>query len=570
MQLMKRKLWSRRGSVLFAIFVMIFTFLLSVAFFTLLPMEARATTQLKLRTTGSLVGEAGVIEAIQWINDGGLPADGLTLPALSAAEGFGNGWTYAATFHDTDQEGNALPAGWWRVNSDARFNNRTYLVATAYLRTLDSTFFEDMIRADNTTTLVAGQGIDYYDTIHTNTVPKIDWGGWGWAAGNMPPFHKPTSSSVSLTWSDTATKVPEVMNGPFSVPLSDKDWGKVFELGSPGFLGPVPEKEIPDMNQASSMNVVNGSSNPKSMLNLALNGKTYSTLPSGLNAVAGGGLIFKGSDVADVELSLVNDSYTKVAHKHDNDPSTPQFVDPVDSKNKKYYESLHQQMVITDSSGKKYTVIYDEDKQLTRIWNPGKTPSSGAPNVEVSGLTNGVVYFEKKVDNIRGASKNEKAYVADDELKFQFKDDGQMAPLFRADHEPVFIKNGSSIMPSDPTVERGKPGFSGFTLIGQEGLTIQVDGGAKLPKYGGQKAYLMSFNTMSNKKIKFQTDAQSKFYIMVSGSMLSEDEVFFQRDDPNDGLVMKQDKTNRYLVGQTGTPTYTMEHYEEDFIRGGK
>ncbi len=134
-----------RGSILLlSLFFMFLLFLLSVAFVTFIPVESRAALRTESQTTGSLVADAGVTEALQWLRFQIAPPDGspskeplhptVYLSPEERTRVVGGGWSYRWSL-EPDSETYPNPANnpirGYTVVSRAYLNGRVQRQAVA-------------------------------------------------------------------------------------------------------------------------------------------------------------------------------------------------------------------------------------------------------------------------------------------------------------------------------------------------------------------------------------------------------------------------------------------------------
>ncbi len=567
---MNQRRRQRRGSLMIAIVFLLFAALLALAFHTLLPMEMWSTLQSRQRHTGSLAAEAGISEAVVYLQAGNTPTSATpdvdTPTLISQANDLAGGWSYRIWIEDPAATG--VP-GTWRATADALQGGKTYLRAVAYLGgpNSGSRDFFDQIRVGGDLNLLAGPQVEYFDNVHTNGSLTIDLTGFGWS--NPQNFHQPA------TWADSAYSQPDVQNAPGG----PTKWAKLTDMLvdpdndanddasalSAGFSTVAP-RPVPNMDPSDPDNVISGLGNSESILSLTMAGNPVPG--AGVTLFQDGGVYIGGDDVARISLSVVtdpNDLSTVVNAVHDNDPSTDQWggQDP---------NTFHQKMVIEMNSGDVYTVLYDRAADQTKVWAPGVS-TTDPPSQTVSGQTNGMVFAEKKVEGIEGANLGQKTFAAE-EIKMQFSD--QLSVLFRADVEPA-VEDWTTQDPYShntlrPYVGTHPPGYrgDGITMATTGPFTYQIESGGSPPQFSGKRMYFTYANVMAHGDINYQNDASSLFYFNLVGSVVTENNLNLNRDSPNKGFLFRQDPTNLSYKESSGSNHMPIINYQERYFRRGK
>lgn len=560
----------RRGALMVAIVFLLFAALLALAFHTLLPMEMWSTLQSRQRHTGSLASEAGVAEAVLYLQAGNTPTSAtpdVDSPTLVSQSGdLAGGWSYRVWLEDPAATG---AAGVWRATSDALHDGKAYMRAVAHLggpNGANRDFFEQ-VRVGGNMSALAGPNVQYYDGVHANGSLEIEMNGYGW--GSPQNFHQ------AATWSNPTLTEPTVNNHPGATVqwsnLTDmlvdpaNDANDDASALSAGF-SQVSDRTVPVMDPSDPDNIISGTSNSESILNLTLNGTVAPT--SGVNLIAGGGVYIAGSDVAKISLRAITDASdltSIITPTHDNLALTNQWGLNNPS-------NFHQLMTIELTSGEVYTVLYDRTADQTKLWLPAD-PTTGAPSQTIAGLTNGMVYSENRLDAIEGVNLGRKTFAAS-EIKVQF--DNQLAPLYRADVEPseeTWITQDPYLrVTRRPFTGNHSPGYEGdgITLATTGDVTYEIPSGYAPPVILGRRHYYTYANVLAHGDVKYQNDALALFYFNLVGSVAAEGNFQISRDHPNKGFRFRQDPTNLSYKEATGSAYLPVFNYHEKYFRGGR
>ncbi|HIB64239.1 MAG TPA: hypothetical protein EYO33_03745, partial [Phycisphaerales bacterium] len=144
MKLNSKKPNSKRGSILvMSIFFMLILFITASAFIVLLPVESRAAQRSERQTSGALVADAGVTEAMSWLRfqlsppGGGASkepmASGVYPSQAQRTTNLGDGWSYRwELIPDSETYPNGSnPVRAYTIVSKAYRNNRAFREARA-------------------------------------------------------------------------------------------------------------------------------------------------------------------------------------------------------------------------------------------------------------------------------------------------------------------------------------------------------------------------------------------------------------------------------------------------------
>lgn len=556
----------QKGSLLLAFFFMVLCGFIAFSALSLMPVEARAVSDAERRQVGSLAAEAGVIEVIAFLEDGGDPDTyGPGNPLESQTGDLASNWSYEAIIEDSADDA-SLPADVLRVTSSGQQDGDTMIETIAYIRRVSSPFFLDMMRVNNNSLLTAGHTTEYFGSVHINKGELEIHVPLGYGGGGLTTFHK------EVTWSDTNYTAPTKTG-------KKADWDQLSSLNSdpsdwnPGFDGPVDPRPIPELDTTKTDNIFNGSSNPDNFWDNVLNGG--SPPGTGVKAYADGGIFIEDDDdITNITLSLLsnpNDLNSVVNPSFDNDPTDNdlwQNAPGYDSSksNAENSKNLHQKITIEYANGEKWDVVLDESSNQTKVYKNGANQASRG----ASGLSSEYVWIDGDVTvyGMSGANKGQRVFAAED-MEFEIGTWAQTPPLFRADVEPAEVAGGygthSKKPYTDATTER-----DGFTLATRGTFTL-TNTGAKYAFMGdsSKKFYLMYHNILSYGDITYDIDPKSKFMMEVAGSLYSQNALELAQTS-NDQFKFAQDPSNISLPGQSSEPDYDVFHYEENFYRQGK
>lgn len=544
-----------RGSIIVAIFFMVICSFMAFAYLTLIPMEATTTRDSERRQIGSMSAEAGVAEAIIFLEEGGkVTKYPKATPLVSQGSDLASKWQYQVFLEQ-------LPNEIVQVTSRARSYDKTWLQARAFVRNTNDVFFRDQMRSMTGMVLPAGMTAEYFGTVHSNDKFKIEYGN-GYASGST--FHD------KATWSNTSQTAPEVAG------KSNIKWTKVSSLNkddnswAPGFEGPVPKRSMPDLNPDSPKNLFTGANETKNFLKLTLNGGVKPS-GGGVTAIPDGGIFVDGdADLSLVEFSLLNEpdpTKPKVAPFFDNDPATHTMwknktgFDP-SKTNAQNSAGLTQMVTFKYTNGKTYNVVFDEANKQTTVHKPDGTKQV------VTGLSSEQIWIDDsvKVQDVQGPNKGNKVISAY-QVEILMKNTG--TPPFRADVEPARVAGGFGPQSYKPFTDANET-RDGFTFAARDSFKI-INTGDKMTFAGdnSNKFAFMYYNVLAWKEIAFDISPQSNFDFLVGGALYSNNEIKMYQTN-NDSFKFAMDPGNTTLAGQDGDPDYSIIHYEEDFYRAGE